>query len=112
MKYQIKNLIRLGYLYEWIKSKLPHLNPAPAGGPLPQGGAGGMPKRQVTPGGVLPQQAPELPPRSNGRVAMICGGPHIGGTTRNELKRYAGALKHDEVWEVAQLPAERPRLMD
>ncbi|XP_060962172.1 uncharacterized protein LOC133032297 [Cannabis sativa] len=43
---------------------------------------------------------------------MISGGPHIGGTTRKELKRYAGAVKHNEVWEVTQLPAQRPWLMD
>ena len=43
---------------------------------------------------------------------MISGGPHIGGTTHKELKRYAGAVKHNEVWEVTQLQAQRPRLMD
>ncbi|KAM6569259.1 hypothetical protein CsatB_017244 [Cannabis sativa] len=115
LKDEIENLIRLGHLYEWIKNRLPHLTPALAGGPLPQGGHGGVPGEQVAgvpPGGALPPQVPELPPRPNGRVAMISSGPHIGGTTRNELKHYAGAIKDNEVWEITQLPAQRPRLMD
>uniref|UniRef100_A0A803NSV1 Uncharacterized protein n=1 Tax=Cannabis sativa TaxID=3483 RepID=A0A803NSV1_CANSA len=44
---------------------------------------------------------------------MISVGPHIGSSTRNELKCYAEPLDHDEeVWEVGQLPTQRPRLMD
>ena len=27
VKDEIENLIRLGHLYEWIKNRLPHLNP-------------------------------------------------------------------------------------
>ncbi|KAM6577561.1 hypothetical protein CsatB_029398 [Cannabis sativa] len=113
LKDEIENLIRLGHLYEWIKNKLPHLNPGQATVGMPQGTPGG------TTGVLAPaaptgdaQHIPGLPPRPNGRVAMISGGPHIGGTTRKELKRYAGAAKHNEVWEVTQLPAQRPRLMD
>ncbi|KAM6548574.1 hypothetical protein CsatB_020250 [Cannabis sativa] len=115
LKDEIENLIRLGHLYEWIKNRLPHLNPVPTGGPLPQGTPGGTPGAlapAVPSGGAIPQQTPGLPPRPNGRVAMISGGPHIGGTTRKELKHYAGAIKHDKVWEVTQLPAQRPRLVD
>ncbi|XP_060974605.1 uncharacterized protein LOC115696602 [Cannabis sativa] len=113
LKDEIESLIRLGHLYEWIKNRLPHLNPVLAVGPLPQGTPGGTPGALApvaSPG--EPQQAPDLPPRPNGRVTMISGGPHIGGTTRKELKRYVGAVKHSEVWEVTQLPAQRPRLMD
>uniref|UniRef100_A0A803Q726 RNase H type-1 domain-containing protein n=1 Tax=Cannabis sativa TaxID=3483 RepID=A0A803Q726_CANSA len=44
---------------------------------------------------------------------MISSEPHIGGTTHNELKCYAKALDHDrDVWEVNQLPTQRPHLMD
>ncbi|KAM6551603.1 hypothetical protein CsatB_001411 [Cannabis sativa] len=110
---EIKNLIRLGHLYEWIKNQLPHLNPVQAGGALPQGAPGGV-AGALAPV-ALPRDAqhlPSLPPRPNGRVAMISGGLHIRGTTRKELKRYAGAVKHDEVLEVTQLPAQRPWLMD
>uniref|UniRef100_A0A803NIH4 Uncharacterized protein n=1 Tax=Cannabis sativa TaxID=3483 RepID=A0A803NIH4_CANSA len=32
LKDEIENLIRLAHLYEWIKSRLPHLNPILAGG--------------------------------------------------------------------------------
>ncbi|XP_060974617.1 uncharacterized protein LOC133039711 [Cannabis sativa] len=82
-------------------------------GALPQGAPGGVAGAlaPITPPGDA-QQIPGLPPRPNGRVAMISGGPHIGGTTRKELKCYAGAVKHSEVLEVTQLPAQRPRLMD
>ncbi|XP_060962212.1 uncharacterized protein LOC133032323 [Cannabis sativa] len=113
LKDEIENLIRLGHLYEWIKNRLPHLNPISAAGPLPQevpGGASGALAPVAPPG--EPQQIRGLPLRPNGRVAMISGGPHIRGTTRKELKRYARAVKHSEVWQVTQLPAQRPRLMD
>ncbi|KAM6589813.1 hypothetical protein CsatA_012418 [Cannabis sativa] len=113
LKDEIENLIQLGHLYEWIKNRLPHLNPVQAAGALPQGAPGGVAGALAA---VAPpkdaKQIPGLPPRPNRRVAMILGGPHIGGTTRKELKRYAGAVKHSEVWEVTQLPAQRPRLMD
>ncbi|KAM6590518.1 uncharacterized protein LOC133036965 [Cannabis sativa] len=115
LKDEIGNLIQLGHLYEWIKNRLSHLNLVPAGGPLPQGTPGGAPRAlalAVPSGGAILQQTHGLPPRPNERVAMISGGPHIGGTTRKELKRCAEAIKHDEVWEVTQLPAQRPRLMD
>uniref|UniRef100_A0A803Q0M5 Uncharacterized protein n=1 Tax=Cannabis sativa TaxID=3483 RepID=A0A803Q0M5_CANSA len=42
------------------------------------------------PSGTLPQHhpVPGQPPKPNGRVAMISGGPNIGRTTQNELKCY------------------------
>ncbi|XP_060974155.1 uncharacterized protein LOC133039311 [Cannabis sativa] len=113
LKDEIENLIRLGHIYEWIKNRLPHLNPVQAAGALPQGSPGGV-AGALAPV-ALPRDAQKIPgllPRPNERVAMILGGPHIGGTTRKEPKRYAGAVKHSEVWEVTQLLAQRPRLMD
>ncbi|XP_060967277.1 uncharacterized protein LOC133035429 [Cannabis sativa] len=44
LKDEIENLILLGHLYEWIKNRLPHLNPVPAAGPLLQGAPGGEEK--------------------------------------------------------------------
>uniref|UniRef100_A0A803P0S1 Uncharacterized protein n=1 Tax=Cannabis sativa TaxID=3483 RepID=A0A803P0S1_CANSA len=68
--------------------------------------------RKVPPRRMPINRHPDYP-WINGRVAMISKGPHVGGTTRNGLKRYAGALKHDnEMIRKSQLPSRRPKLMD
>uniref|UniRef100_A0A803NKK7 Retrotransposon gag domain-containing protein n=1 Tax=Cannabis sativa TaxID=3483 RepID=A0A803NKK7_CANSA len=46
-------------------------------------------------------------------VVMISRAPHNRGMTNNVLNRYVEELDNrDKVWEVTQLPAQRPRLMD
>ncbi|XP_062074670.1 uncharacterized protein LOC133778679 [Humulus lupulus] len=54
-----------------------------------------------------------VPPRVDGHVATISGGPHLGGPSWNDQKRYLSKLDHDhEVCPIVQTLAQRPKLMN
>uniref|UniRef100_A0A803QFX3 Uncharacterized protein n=1 Tax=Cannabis sativa TaxID=3483 RepID=A0A803QFX3_CANSA len=90
-------------LYKWIRNRLSYMREGQTRAQVPSRVVVQTPD-VYAPKGVLPQNKGALlgqPPKLNGRVALIFGGPHIGGLTCNELKRYIRILDHDkEIWEV------------
>ncbi|XP_062094005.1 uncharacterized protein LOC133800039 isoform X1 [Humulus lupulus] len=72
----------------------------------------GAPVAQV-PGPGTPYPSGMAPPRVDGHVATISGGPHLGGPSKNDQKCYLSELDHDqEVCALVQAPAQRPKLMN
>ncbi|XP_062086433.1 uncharacterized protein LOC133792541 [Humulus lupulus] len=132
LKDEIKNLIKLGHLHQWVKMPVgvPGVPVVPgqsiiSGAPgvyqLPQG------RYAIVQGAQAPQGAPIVqaprpempfpsetaPPRVDGHITTISGGPHLGGPSRNDKKRYLSEIDHDqEVCALVQTPAQRPKLMN
>ncbi|XP_062113092.1 uncharacterized protein LOC133824244 [Humulus lupulus] len=132
LKDVIKNLIKLGHLHQWVKMPIGILGlpanprqPTAPGAPRsyqpPQGGyATGLGAQ--APQGALMVQAPgpemPYPPETaplqvDGHIATISGGPHLGGPSQNDQKRYLSKLDHNhEVCALIQTLAQHPKLIN
>ncbi|XP_062119175.1 uncharacterized protein LOC133832916 [Humulus lupulus] len=132
LKDKIENLIKLGHLHQWIGMPTgvlglsvaleqpmapgaPWLYQPPQGGYAPSSGAQAPQAAPIVqthgPGMLYPPGT--TPPRVDGHVATISGGPRLGGPSRYDHKRYLSELDHDhEVCALVQTPTKRLKLMN